>query len=108
MNLRYFDLLNYWKEGVKLGALDDGNNSGDDFAAFLDLDESAHGLVLVKTTPGLATEPTSIDHLDQQRARPVFRVTEARLHHAHDVEADVESNEVRQGQRTPSGAPYQA
>ena len=89
MNLRYFDLLNYWKEGVKLGASSDGNNSGDDFAAFLDLDERSARTSTGKTTPGLVTEPTSIDHLDQQRARPVFRVTEARLHHAHDVEGDL-------------------
>ena len=57
-------------------------------------------LILIKPAPGLASKPAGIDHFDQQWAGPVFGITEARLQHAHDVEADVESDEVRQGQRT--------
>lgn len=57
-------------------------------------------LVPVKAPSALLTQPASIDHLDQQRARPIFGVAQPFVKDTHDVEADIKPNEVGQCKRS--------
>src|SRR5713226_9012205 len=57
------------------------------------------GLVLVEPSPALLPQPACIHHLDQQWTRPVLGIAQAILQYSHDVEADVEADKIRQGQR---------
>ena len=95
MDLWYFHPLNYSKKVEEIVVSRDRPSSRDELTPGSDSEQSNAGLVLIKPAPRLAAEPPGIDHLDQQRARPVLGVAQAALHHAHDVEADVESDEVR-------------
>src|SRR5262245_55790385 len=56
--------------------------------------------VFVEATSALPAEPTGVHHFDQQRTRSILRVPQSFLHHAHDVATDIESDKVRQSQRS--------
>jgi hypothetical protein len=50
--------------------------------------------VVVKPSPCFLSEPSGIDHFDEQRAWPVFRVAESFLQNAQNRHADIEADEV--------------
>src|SRR5580658_2805825 len=56
-------------------------------------------LIFIKAAPALASQPASVDHADQQRAGPVLRIAESVFEDAHDIEADIEANEVGERER---------
>jgi hypothetical protein len=56
--------------------------------------------ISVKPTPALSPKPAGIHHFDQQRARPVLGIAQPLLQHVHDVEADIETDEIGQRERT--------
>src|SRR5581483_2651721 len=55
--------------------------------------------VIVEAAAALAAEAAGGGHLAQQRATAVFRVLEAVVEHVHDGHADVDADEVGEGQR---------
>src|SRR5689334_16101925 len=57
-------------------------------------------LVLVESPSAFLSQPPRIDHFDQQRAGSILRVSQPVVHDAHNVEADIESNEVGQSERS--------
>src|SRR5262249_36620841 len=54
--------------------------------------------VLVEAAPGLTAEPAGVDHLGEERARPVPRIAESVVEDAQDRQARVEADEVGQRQ----------
>src|ERR1700727_643756 len=56
--------------------------------------------ILKKALAGLPAAPTCVHHADEQRARAILRITQAIFQHAHDVQADIEPDEIRQRQWT--------
>src|SRR5580704_3269025 len=60
------------------------------------------GALLVRVE-ALARFPAKVSggyHPAEQRTRPVLRIAEAVVHHVQDREADVEADEIGEGQRT--------
>src|SRR5256885_1932749 len=57
-------------------------------------------LVLIKSAATLLAQPSSIHHLHKQRARTVFGIAKTVVQNAHDVETDIQANEVGKGQWT--------
>jgi hypothetical protein len=51
--------------------------------------------VLIETSSRLAAQPPGVDHFDQQWTRPVLGIAEAAMQYAHDIEANVEADEIR-------------
>ena len=56
-------------------------------------------LVFIKSSSTLLSQPARVHHLDQQRAGTILGIAQAILQHSHDVEANIQSDEIRQGQR---------
>src|SRR5215469_4961269 len=56
-------------------------------------------LIGVEAAAGFAAEPAGVNHADQEGAGAVLGVTGAFDEDTHDVEADVEADEISQGQR---------
>src|SRR5215469_6036736 len=54
--------------------------------------------VLVEPAAALSSLPARIHHLYKQGTRPVLGIAQAFVQHAHDVEADIESNEIGESQ----------
>src|SRR4051812_38474233 len=52
--------------------------------------------VLIEATAALPSQPAGIHHLDEQRAGAIFRIAEPVFEYAHDVEADVQADEIRE------------
>ena len=52
-----------------------------------------------KTLCRISAQPARIHHFNQQRTWPVFWIAEAIVHYPHDVEANVEADEVCKCQR---------
>src|SRR5689334_15843251 len=55
--------------------------------------------VIVEAAAGLASEIARLDHLDQERRRPVLRVLESFEEHVHHRELDVETDEIGERER---------
>src|SRR5262245_27699400 len=55
--------------------------------------------VLVEPAARLPSQPARLDQLAQERAGPVLRVAEPFVQNLEDVEADVESDQVRERER---------
>src|SRR5258705_429931 len=55
--------------------------------------------VLINPPTTLSSLPSRVHHLDEQRAGAVFGIAEAVVQHPHDVEADVEADEVGERER---------
>src|SRR5205085_12386317 len=55
--------------------------------------------VFVKSSSAFAAQPASIHHLDEQRTGPILRVAQTVLQHPHDIEANIEADEISQSQR---------
>src|SRR5262249_27322993 len=53
----------------------------------------------VEAAPGLLPQPAGVDVLTQERARTVFRVAEAAVHHLGDEQHRVQPDEVRELER---------
>src|SRR5262245_14000812 len=56
--------------------------------------------VLVEATSRLPAETTRRHHRFEERTGPVLAVSEALVEHVHDVEADVDADEIGEGQWT--------
>ena len=52
--------------------------------------------ILIKSSPALPTQPSRIHHLHQQRTRTVLRISQPILQHAHDVQTNIQPNEIGQ------------
>src|SRR5437868_12450392 len=57
-------------------------------------------LVLIKSAATLLAQPSSIHHLHKQRAGAVFGIAKTVVQNAHDVETDIQANEIGKGQWT--------
>jgi hypothetical protein len=56
-----------------------------------------HFLIRIEASSALFAQPAGVHHFDEQGAGPVFGIAETILQHAHDVEADIEADEIGQG-----------
>src|ERR1700759_4006949 len=56
--------------------------------------------ILKKSLAQLPAPPACVHHTDEQRAGAILRIAEPFFEHAHDVQADVQSDEIRQSQWT--------
>src|ERR1700751_5756897 len=56
--------------------------------------------ILKKSFARLPAPPACVHHTDEKRAGAIFRIAQPFFEHAHDVQADVQSDEIRQGQWT--------
>src|SRR5437016_3682018 len=55
-------------------------------------------LIFIESMAGFLAQPSRINHFDQEGTGAVFRIPESVVHHPHDIEADIESDEIRQRQ----------
>src|SRR5881628_1169917 len=58
------------------------------------------GSVVVEPPSTLSSEIASMDHLSEQRTRAVLGIPESLVQHLHDAEAGIETNQIRERQRT--------
>src|ERR1700759_2284982 len=56
--------------------------------------------ILKKSLAQLPAPPACVHHTDEQRAWAILRIAKPFFQHAHDVQADVQSDEIRQSQWT--------
>ena len=71
-----------------------GDRRGRPYFWWIPHDELSVRLILVETPPTFSPQPTRVDHLDQQRARSVLGIAQTIVQHPHDVEADVDGNDI--------------
>src|SRR5216683_7377361 len=55
--------------------------------------------IVVEAALDLAADPTGFDVLDQERARPIFRIGQALVQHLHHRQAGIEADEVGELER---------
>src|SRR5579864_4073569 len=56
--------------------------------------------ISIEPAARFAPQPARIHHSDEQRTGPVLGIAQAVVQHAHDVQANVQADEVGQGERT--------